>query len=226
MFKILIVEDDKELRELFSTVLHENGYEAIEAKHGQMALDIIEREYIDLIITDIMMPEMDGFEFTRQLRDAGYTLPILMITASGTSLFKKEGFEAGTDDYLIKPVDLNELLWRISALLRRSQIMHEKKITLGSTTFNSNDFMVSYDQLELTLPKKEFQLLFKLVSTPNRTFTRLQLMDEIWGLDSDVDPHTLEVHIGRLRERFRDNPDFEIITVRGLGYKAVKRSTP
>jgi len=222
MFNILIVEDDQALRELFCTVLSENGYNPVEAEDGEAALKILEKEYIDLIVSDIMMPNMDGYQLTRELRDSGYTLPILMITAKDGSLYKREGFQAGTDDYMVKPIDVNEMIWRVSALLRRSQIIHEKKVTIGLTSFDCNNYSVTRNKEEFILPKKEFLLIYKLVSTPNRTFTRMQLMDEIWGMESETAPHTLEVHIGRLRERFKDNPDFEIVTVRGLGYKVIK----
>lgn len=223
MFHILVVEDDKELRNLFGTVLANEGYEPLYAENGEEALAILDHQHIDLIISDVMMPVMDGYQLTRALRDAGYMLPILMITAKETMSDKREGFKAGTDDYMVKPVDINEMIWRVEALLRRSQIITERKIQLGNTLIDADALTVTYNGEEITLPQKEFFLLFKLLSSSNRIFTKRQLLDEIWGLDSDVDPHTLEVHISRLRERFRDNADFEIITARGLGYKAVKK---
>jgi len=222
MFHILIVEDDKELRELFCTVLSDNSYTPIPAKNGEEALEVLDHQHVDLMISDIMMPEMDGYELTRELRDAGYTMPILMITAKSGMADKREGFRVGTDDYMVKPVNVNEMIWRVEALLRRSQIISERKIQLGGTVFDCDSLTVTFQDEEYDLPQKEFFLLYKLVSSPNRIFTRRQIMDEIWGLDSEADPHTLVVHISRLRERFKNNPDFEIVTVRGLGYKAVK----
>lgn len=220
----MVVEDDQELRNLFGTVLSENGYEPHYAVNGEEALDLLERQHVDLMISDIMMPVMDGFELTRELREAGYTFPILMITVKENISDKREGFKSGTDDYMVKPVNVNEMIWRIEALLRRSQIINERKIQLGDTVLDADTLTVACRDIEVLLPQKEFFLLFKLVSSPNRIFTRRQILDELWGVDSDVDPHTLEVHISRLRDRFKNNPDFEIVTVRGLGYKAVKKA--
>lgn len=223
MLRILVVEDDKPLRELLCAVLSDNGFHPLEAGDGKEAMDVMENQYVDLVISDIMMPNIDGYELTRQLRQADSNLPILMITAKNDSFYKREGFQSGTDDYMVKPIDVNELIWRVKALLRRSQSIHDRKLTVGGTTFRSDSYEVITGEEHLVLPPKEFNLLYKLVSTPNRTFTRMQLLDDIWGMDADVSTHTLEVHVGRLRERFRDNPDFEIVTVRGLGYKAVIR---
>lgn len=220
----MVVEDDQELRNLFGTVLSENGYEPHYAVNGEEALDLLERQHVDLMISDIMMPVMDGFELTRELREAGYTFPILMITVKENISDKREGFKSGTDDYMVKPVNVNEMIWRIEALLRRSRIINERKIQLGDTVLDADTLTVACRDIEVLLPQKEFFLLFKLVSSPNRIFTRRQILDELWGVDSDVDPHTLEVHISRLRDRFKNNPDFEIVTVRGLGYKAVKKA--
>lgn len=219
MFKILVAEDDTELRKLFCTVLKNNSYDTFEASNGEEALDIIDKEYIDLIISDIMMPKMDGYELTKQLREAGIDTPILMVTAKDGIFYKREGFSSGTDDYMVKPVDVNELIWRVQALLRRSKSIHERKLTIGSTTLECDSYTISCNGESTVLPPKEFNLLYKLASAPNRTFTRVQIMDEIWGLDSESTPHTLEVHIGRLREHLKDNPDIEIVTVRNLGYK-------
>ncbi|MDO4293156.1 MAG: response regulator transcription factor [Eubacteriales bacterium] len=223
MFHILVVEDDADLRELFVTVLRTNGYEPLSAANGREALAVMDREFVDLIISDIMMPRMDGYELTRQIRQAGLDVPILMITAKDGIFYKREGFQAGTDDYMIKPVDVNEMIWRVKALLRRSRAAHERTLTIGSTVCSCDSCSVTCGGQTQTLPPREFALLFKLLSTPNRTFTRMQLMDELWGPESNADTHTLEVHIARLRERFRENPDFELTTVRGLGYKAVLR---
>lgn len=219
----MVVEDDTELRDLFCAVLTERGYQTLPATDGMEALDILEHSYVDLIISDIMMPKLDGFTLTEQLRNANYDMPILIITALDGLEDKRRGFRAGTDDYMVKPIDVNEMVWRVEALLRRSQIYSERRITIGSTVLDCDSLTVSFGGTDTSLPQKEFLLLFRLLSSMNRIFTRRQLMDELWGLDSEADPHTLEVHISRLRERFRDNPDFEIVTVRGLGYKAVKR---
>ena len=223
MFHIMVVEDDTELRDLFCAVLTERGYQTLPAADGMEALDILEHSYVDLIISDIMMPKLDGFTLTEQLRNANYDMPILIITALDGLEDKRRGFRAGTDDYMVKPIDVNEMVWRVEALLRRSQIYSECRITIGSTVLDCDSLTVSFGGTDTSLPQKEFLLLFRLLSSMNRIFTRRQLMDELWGLDSEADPHTLEVHISRLRERFRDNPDFEIVTVRGLGYKAVKK---
>ena len=219
----MVVEDDTELRDLFCAVLTERGYQTLPAADGMEALDILEHSYVDLIISDIMMPKLDGFTLTEQLRNANYDMPILIITALDGLEDKRRGFRAGTDDYMVKPIDVNEMVWRVEALLRRSQIYSECRITIGSTVLDCDSLTVSFGGTDTSLPQKEFLLLFRLLSSMNRIFTRRQLMDELWGLDSEADPHTLEVHISRLRERFRDNPDFEIVTVRGLGYKAVKK---
>lgn len=224
MFHLLIVEDDKELRELFCAVLSDNGYTAIPAANGAEALEILDKSFIDLIISDIMMPEMDGLELTRELREANYTLPILMITAKDSPLDKRAGFQAGTDDYMVKPIDVNEMIWRVEALLRRSQIVSQRKAKIGNTEFDCDTLTVCSNGIVTELPQKEFFLLFKLITSPNRIFTRRQIMDEIWGVETEADTHTLEVHISRIRERFKNNSDFEIITVRGLGYKVVKKN--
>lgn len=223
MFRILVVEDDKELRDLFCTVLSENGYMAIPAEDGMNAFDILEDTYVDLVISDVMMPVMNGFEMIKELRAANYTMPILIITARENAADKREGFQAGTDDYMVKPIDVNEMVWRVEALLRRSQIVSQRKARIGSSEFNCDTLTASVGDWEIELPQKEFLLLFKLVSSPGRIFTRRQIMEEIWGLEAETDSHTLDVHISRLREKFKDNPDFEIVTVRGLGYKAVKK---
>lgn len=223
MFNILVVEDDKELRELFSTVLVENGYNAFAAEDGVSAFDVLESNFIDLVICDIMMPRMDGYELTKELRRNDYDIPILMITALGGAADKKEGFKAGTDDYMVKPIDVDEMLWRVEALLRRAKVASQRKLQLGSTFLDCDTLTVKTAEGEEELPQKEFFLLYKLLTSLGRIFTRRQIMDDIWGVDNEADSHTLDVHISRLRERFKDNTDFEIVTVRGLGYKAVKR---
>lgn len=220
MFQILVVEDDAILRELYCSVLLGNGYTPLPAADGLEAFDILDDRHVDLIITDVMMPRMDGFAFTRALRDAKYTTPVLIITAKQTAADKQQGFRSGTDDYMVKPIDVNEMLWRVEALLRRSQMVSQRKAYLGQTCFDLDAASVTRDGISQYLPQKEFFLLFKLISTPGRTFTRRQILDDVWE-GADVDPHTLDVHISRLRERFKDNPDFAIVTVRGLGYKVV-----
>ena len=222
MFNILVVEDNADMRELFCTVLTDGGYRAVPAVDGVDALNIMEREYIDLIVADVMMPNMDGYELTRELREAKYDLPILMVTAKNQFEDMKTGFRAGTDDYMVKPVNVNELLLRVKALLRRARIFSEKKIVAGGTVLDYDALTVTRNGEESILPQKEFYLLYKLLSYPNKIFTRQQLMDEIWGMFSETDERTVNTHINRLRERFPDCTDFEIVTVRGLGYKAVK----
>ena len=223
MFNILVVEDDMKLRNLFCTVLLNNGYCAIPAESGLAALKILDTEYVDLIISDIMMPGMDGYELIETLRVSGYTLPILSITAKERFEDKQRGFLAGTDDYMVKPIDVNEMVLRIGALLKRARISTERKIICGKTVLNYDALTVTFNGEELLLPQKEFYLLYKLMSYPNKIFTRQQLMDEIWGVDSQSDERTVDVHINRLRERFKDCDDFQILTVRGLGYKVVKQ---
>ncbi len=222
MFTILVVEDNADMRELFCTVLESSGYRAIPACDGVEALECMDREYIDLIVADIMMPNMDGYELTQSLRGSGYTLPILMVTAKDQFEDMQKGFRAGTDDYMIKPINVKELVLRVEALLRRAKISSEKKITVGSTVLDYDALTVTLDGKETILPQKEFYLLYKLLSYPNKIFTRQQLMDEIWGIFTESDERTVNTHINRLRERFAGCKDFEIVTVRGLGYKAVK----
>lgn len=223
MFKILVVEDDTNTRKLMCAVLKQNGFETYGAEDGIAALELMDKQHVDLVVLDLMMPRMDGYELTRQIRRTWSTLPLLMVTAKQEPKDKHAGFLAGTDDYMIKPVDEQEMVLRIKALLRRAQIASEHKLLLGEVELNYDSLTVIRKNEFVTLPQKEFYLLFKLLSYPNIIFTRLQLMDEIWGMESQTDDHTLNVHIGRLRDRFRDWPEFEIITVRGLGYKAVKK---
>lgn len=222
MFRILVVEDDRGTRRLTEDILLDAGYEPITASNGLEALDVMERKHIDLMILDVMMPGMDGFELLRQLRGNGFDLPVLMLTAKQTLPDIKQGLRLGADDYMTKPADEEEMLLQIAALLHRAQAITERKLTVGDTVLTYDNYSVERGGESAELPKKEFLLLYKLLSNPNKTFTRRQLMDEIWDLDSDSDEHTVVVHVNRLRERFRTNPDFEIITVRGLGYKAVR----
>ncbi|WP_379131740.1 response regulator transcription factor [Paenibacillus sp. sgz500958] len=222
MFNILVAEDNDKLRQLMCTVLTKHGYNAIMAEDGQQALDILDSQYIDLIISDIMMPNVDGYELTRRVRETGYNKPILMVTAKESFNDKQKGYLAGTDDYMVKPIDVNEMILRVGALLRRSKIATERKLLIGSLTLDYDSITVFKGDESAQLPQKEFYLLYKLLSYPNKIFTRQQLMDEIWGMDSETDLRTVDVHINRLRERFKDCTDFDIVTVRGLGYKAVK----
>ena len=222
MLKILIAEDDRELRQLFEHVLVKNGYSVRGVSDGQEALDAMDEEYFNLIISDIMMPVMDGYTLVRSLRDAGDTTPVLMITAKDAFDDMRMGFLSGTDDYMVKPVNVNEMVLRVSALLRRAQMISERRQVIGGTTMECDSLTVTTENGSMVLPQKEFMLLYKMASFPGRIFTRQQLMDDIWGYDSDTDTHTVDVHIGRLRDRFRDSKDFKIITMRGVGYKVVK----
>ncbi|WMT43235.1 response regulator transcription factor [Paenibacillus sp. D2_2] len=224
MLKILVVEDDTNSRKLMCAVLKQNGFETYWAEDGIIALHLMEQQHIDLVVLDLMMPNMDGYELTRQLRLSWENLPILMVTAKQEPKDKRKGFLVGTDDYMTKPVDEQEMVLRIKALLRRANIASEHKLTVDKVVLDYDALTVSREDKVITLPQKEFYLLFKLLSYPNMIFTRLQLMDEIWGVESETDDHTLNVHINRLRDRFRDWSEFEIITVRGLGYKAVKKT--
>lgn len=222
MFKIIIAEDDRELRQLFSHVLTKNGYTVKGVSNGQEALDAMDNDYYDLIISDIMMPVMDGYEFVRTLRDTGNTTPVLMITAKDAFDDMRQGFLSGTDDYMIKPINVNEMVLRVQALLRRAQMIGERRLVIGDTVLECDSLTVITPDESVVLPQKEFMLLYKMASYPGRIFTRQQLMDDIWGYDNDSDTHTVDVHIGRLRDRFRNNPDFKIVTMRGVGYKVVK----
>ena len=224
MFHIMVVEDDLNTRKLMGAVLRQNGYEPILACDGQDALEKMEFHHVDLIILDIMMPRMDGYEFTEILRAGDCNIPILMVTAKETIADKKKGFLTGADDYMVKPVDEEEMLLRIAALLRRSHIASDRKLIVGETVLDYDAMTVSCGGVVQQLPQKEFLLIFKLLSYAGKIFTRRQLMDEIWDMDSESDERTVDVHINRLRDRFKGNQDFEIVTVRGLGYKAVKHS--
>jgi len=224
MFRILVAEDDTNLRKLMCAVLRQSGFETLQAEDGVAALEVMDREHVDLAVVDLMMPRMDGYELTRQLRSTWQALPILMVTAKQEPRDKRQGFIAGTDDYMTKPVDEEEMVLRIKALLRRAQVASDHKLFIGDTVLDYDALTVTHGEACVQLPQKEFQLLFKLLSYPGVIFTRLQLMDEIWGMESDTGDHTLNEHIYRLRERFRAWPEFEIVTVRGLGYKGVKRA--
>ena len=222
MLKILIVEDDRELRQLFSHVLNRYGYTVTGVSNGQEALDAMDTDFYDMIISDIMMPVMDGYELVRQLRDVGNTTPVLMITAKDAFDDMRLGFQSGVDDYMVKPINVNEMVLRVQALLRRAQMINDRKQTIGDTVMECDSLTVTVAGESMVLPQKEFMLLYKMAAYPGKIFTRQQLMDEIWGYDSESDTHTVDVHIGRLRDRFRDSKDFKIVTIRGIGYKVVK----
>ncbi|MBU5425947.1 response regulator transcription factor [Tissierella pigra] len=220
MINILVAEDDKNLQKLIGAVLKQQGYNVLMANDGIQALEILDMVHIDLIISDIMMPNMDGYQLTDLLRKSNYNLPILMVTAKETLDDKKKGFIVGTDDYMVKPIDIDEMVLRVAALLRRSRIVNENRLTIGELVLDYNTLDVNKKDISINLPKKEFYLLFKLLSYPKQIFTRQQLMDEIWGMDSEAEERTVDVHIKRLRDKFSEFEEFEIITVRGLGYKA------
>ena len=222
MFRILVAEDDKNTSRLLCAILKRSGYETITAENGEDALDKLDQYQIDLLLCDVMMPKMDGFALTREIRRTDTQLPILMVTAKSLPEDKRNGFLVGTDDYMTKPVDKEEMLLRIKALLRRARIVSERRITVGAVELDYDAHSVRRGSEVQVLPPKEFYLLYKLLAYPERTFTRLQLLDEIWGMDSESDERTVNVHINRLRNRFGDWPEFEIQTVRGLGYRAVK----
>ena len=223
MFKILIVEDDEKISKLFSRVLIKNGYSVKCVGSGKGALDAIDKEYYDMMISDVMMPEMDGYELVRTIRESGNNMPVLMVTAKAEFDDMRMGFLSGTDDYMVKPININEMVIRVGALLRRAQMMNERRQVIGNTVLECDSLTITTQKESTILPQKEFMLLYKMVSFPGKIFTRQQMMDEIWGYDTNSDTHTVDVHIGRLRERFRDNPDFEIVTIRGIGFKVVKK---
>lgn len=223
MISILLVEDDEKLSKLFYTVLSKQGFNIHIASNGIEGFDILENNHIDLIISDIMMPQMNGYDFTENVRKINEEIPILMITAKDDFNSKQKSFLIGIDDYMVKPIDVNEMILRVHALLRRSKIAHDKKQVIGDTVLEYDSLSVTRDNETIVLAQKEFYLLYKLLSYPNKVFTRNQLMDEIWGVDSPSDSQTIDVHINRLRRNFNNNNDFEIVTVRGLGYKVVKK---
>lgn len=223
MFNILVCEDEKNIRNLICEFLKREHYHVFESDNGEQALKTMDNNHIDLLITDIMMPKVDGLMLSADLRQAGYDLPILIITAKETIDDKKKGFHIGADDYMVKPIDMDEMLLRVAALLRRAKIASDKKLAIGDIVFDYNNLSVYMNNENMELPRKEFELIFMLLSSMNRIYTRQQIMDEIWGYDSNSDERTVDVHIKRLREKFSGNKDFEIITVKGLGYKAVKK---
>jgi DNA-binding response OmpR family regulator len=221
MVNILLVDDNEKIRKLMEIYLNQEGYHVLHAENGEKALEVLVETNADLIILDIMMPKMDGYDLTKELRDAQFNMPILMVTAKDTFTDKKTGFGLGADDYMTKPVDMEELVLRVKALLRRSKISSEKQIKIKDIVLDLDSLEVRMPSDTIILPKKEFYLLYKLLSYPKRIFTRQELMDDIWGFDSEADERTVDVHIKRLREKFGELSEFEIVTVRGLGYKGV-----
>ena len=223
MLKILVAEDDPSTSKLLCAILKLNGYDPVSARDGEEALKIMDHQHIDLLISDVMMPKMDGFELTKVIRESGSMLPIIMLTAKALPEDKRTGFLVGTDDYMVKPPDRQELILRIKALLRRARIVDEHKITIGEVVLDYDTHTVRKGYDAQVLPPKEFNLLYKLLAYPERTFTRLELLDEIWGMDSESDEKTVNVHINRLRTRFMVWTEFEIQTIRGMGYRAVRK---
>ena len=222
MFHLLIVDDDRHIRFVLRELLELEGYTVFTAKNGEEALNTLFEKHVDLVIVDIMMPNLDGYEFTKEVRKQNLDLPILMISAKQLPEDRKKGFISGIDDFMTKPIDSEELLLHIKALLRRAKNNNEKQIIIGDVILDYDSYTVSRLEEKFELPQKEFQLLFKLLSFPNKIFTRIQLMDEIWGLDCETGTDTLTVHIARLRKKFEHWPEFDIESIRGLGYKAVK----
>lgn len=223
MINILIVDDNEKIRKLIEIYLKREGFQVFHGEDGEVALEVMDKTKIDLMIVDVMMPKKDGYELVKELREANYTLPILMVTAKDTYPDKKMGFDLGVDDYMTKPIDMDELILRINALFRRSKIFVDKEIVLGNLTLDLDNLEVKTHTESVLLPKKEFYLLYKLLSYPNKILTRQELMDDIWGYDSEADERTVDVHIKRLREKFKEYKEFEIVTIRGLGYKGVHK---
>ena len=223
MFKILIAEDDTKLCQLFERILIKNGYYTKGVSNGKEALDAISNEYFDLLITDIMMPIMDGYELIENIRESGNNIPILIVTAKNEFNDLKMGFVSGTDDFMVKPININELVIRVGALLRRAQMINSRRQTIGSTILECDSLTITANNESIIMPQKEFMLLYKMASYPGKIFTRQELMDDIWGYDSNSETHTVDVHINRLRDKFKNNSDFEIVTIRGIGYKVVKK---
>ncbi|MBQ8176914.1 MAG: response regulator transcription factor [Oscillospiraceae bacterium] len=224
MFSILVCEDDRNIRRLICEYLLQDGYTVLEGENGEEALSVFAENHVDLLITDIMMPVTDGFELVREIRKTGAEIPVLIITAKASVEDKKTGFGCGADDYMVKPIDMEEMLLRVSALLRRAKAVSDKKLIIGSTVLDYDDYSAVSDGEKIPLTNKEFLMLFKLLSQANRIFTRTQLMDEIWGYNSDSTERTVDVHISHLRDKFSSSKDFEIVTVKGLGYKAVRKA--
>lgn len=223
MFKILVVEDDKDLNQTVCTHLSRNGFETVGCLSVNDAYNEMYGNLFDMIISDIMMPQIDGYEFARTVREMNQEIPILFMTAKDDFESKRKGFSAGIDDYMVKPVDLNELLLRIDALLRRAKIANSRKLEIGSTVLDVEEHSAYVGEEEINLTVREFNILYKLLSYPKKTFTRSALMDEFWDMDSPSGPRVVDVYMTKLRDKFKSCEDFEIVTVHGLGYKAVIR---
>ena len=222
--KILVVDDESRMRKLVKDFLIKKNFQVLEAGDGEEAMDIFYKEKdIALLILDVMMPKMDGYELVRSVRESGSSIPIMMITAKDAFDDMRLGFLSGSDDYMVKPINIGEMVLRVSALLRRAQMASERRQVIGGTVMECDSLSITVGGESMVLPQKEFMLLYKMASFPGRIFTRQQLMDDIWGIDTHTDPRTVDVHINRLRDRFRENQDFEIITVRGIGYKAERK---
>jgi len=221
MFKILVVEDDRDLNRSVCSFLNHSGYEAVGCLNASDAYDAMYETMFNLIVSDIMMPEIDGFEFAKNVRTLNQEIPILFMTARDDLASKQRGFRIGVDDYMVKPIDLDELFLRIGALLRRAKIASSRKLEIGSFVMDADEFIAELDGDEISLTKREFNILYKLLSYPKKTFTRQQLMDEFWDADSETAPRAVDVYMTKLRQKLADCEDFEIKTVHGLGYKAV-----
>ncbi len=221
MIKILLVEDDYDLNNLVKTILQRNGYSVSNFYSAKDALKSMENKVFDLIVSDIMMPEIDGFEFAKIIRENDKNIPILFMTAKDEFEDKLRSYSLGVDDYMVKPIDIKELVLRIGALLRRAKINSERKIKIGDTILDSDSLSLQNDEKTIILPLKEFNILYKLLSNPNKIYTRSQIMNECWGIYSESMDRTIDVHITHIRDKIKDNTDFEIVTVRGLGYKAI-----
>lgn len=221
MFKILVVEDDIDLNKALCSYLSKNGYDTVACLNADAAYDAMSENIFDLIISDIMMPGTDGFDFAQFVRRFNKDIPILFVTARDDFLAKQMGFNAGIDDFMVKPVDFDELMLRIGALLRRAKIVSSKKLTVGNFTMDAEEFTAYIGEDEITLTVREFNILYKLLSYPKKTFTRVQLMDEFWDADSSSGPRTVDVYITKIRDKVSACKGFEIVTVHGLGYKAV-----
>lgn len=223
MINILVLEDDSKLNYIVCSFLNDNGFHAINCKNAEEAFDKILEEPVDLIISDIMMPGIDGFEFATEIRKQDKSIPILFMTARDDITSKKKGYHIGIDDYMVKPIEMDELILHLSALLRRANIANERKLVAGSLTLNEEETTAYIHGTEVQMTVREFNILFKLLSYPKRTFTRAQLMDEFWGYDNESTPRTVDVSITKLRDKLSECKDVEIVTVRGLGYKAVMK---
>ena len=225
MYNVLVVEDEVNILKLMNIRLTKSGFNVFTAENGAIALDVVSKAEIDLIIADVMMPVMDGFEFVERLRAEGKNIPVIFVTAKETLEDKKTGFNLGADDYMVKPIDHEELVLRINALLKRADIRKEKKIVIGTCTVDYESLSVYNDKgYVVQLSKKEFLILYKLLTYPERIFTKTQLMDEFWGYESDSFSDTVKVHINRIRNKIANFPEIDVVTVRGLGYRGIKNA--